>query len=127
MLFLWHTNLGGEVEPEYVASCEDRGCIPRDVPICHILSAQCGTHGTFQKSEMKCVIVPPHLKNEHNCQVVSSRSGTFLNCVATIDGKHRFTRKRDSSGSLYYKYICSASSNWLLSTQTTSLCNVTLM
>ena len=43
---------------------------------------------------------PPHLKNGNNWQMVSSRSGTFLNCVATIDGKQIAIRKRVSSGSL---------------------------
>ena len=47
---------------------------------------------------------PPQLKNGNNWQIVSTRIGTFLNCVAIIDDKHIAIRKRASSGSLYYKY-----------------------
>ena len=36
--------------------------------------------------------------------MVSARSGTFLNYVATIDDKHIATRKPGSSGFVYYKY-----------------------
>ena len=43
---------------------------------------------------------PSHLKNENNWQMVSSRSGIFLNCVGTIDGKHIDIRKCASSGSI---------------------------
>ena len=69
---------------------------------------------------------PPQLKNGNNWQIVSTRIGTFLNCVAIIDDKH--IRKRAISGSLYYKYnVFSASSDWLLLTQTTSSCEVTLV
>jgi len=46
---------------------------------------------------------PPHLKNGNNWQMISSRSGTFLNCFATIDDKHIATIKRTSSVSLNYK------------------------
>jgi len=31
---------------------------------------------------------PPHLKNGNYWEMVSSRSGTFLNYVATFDDKH---------------------------------------
>ena len=37
---------------------------------------------------------PPHLNERTIWQMVSSRSGTFLNCVATIDGKRIAIRKR---------------------------------
>ena len=62
---------------------------------------------------------PSHLKNENNWQMVSSRSGIFLNCVGTIDGKHITIRKCASSGSIHNKYngFLSATSYWLLSAQ----------
>ena len=83
-------------------------------------------HAICEENVDEVMASPPHLKNRNNWQVVSERSGTFLNCVATIDGKHIANRKRDSSGSLYYLFF-SAASYWLLSTQTTSSCNVTLV
>ena len=64
--------------------------------VCHAICEE------YVDEVMAC---PPHLKNRNNWQVVSARSGTFLNCVATIDGKHIANRQRDSSGSLYYNFI----------------------